>query len=394
MELVYPSKDQIITFFQSHTDFFNVIRICELLITRGNVQPQEIAHIKDILHELKAGDFLLVENEGRDIYNERFSSTPDRIKRYFKNITAPITPIKKTERKIFYSWQSDLPNATNRGFIENILMSVAGSISDDASVGVEPVIDRDTKGVAGSPDIASTIFSKIDEADIVVLDVSIIDNTTAKRRTPNPNVLVELGYALKSKGYGRVILVFNRAYGDIIDLPFDLRTKRLTDYHLSIGDTNRSEVKTNLTRELDSGIRAALELPIQSKSTKKERPLIVLNRNFVVMGGLDGNHIIVYAKNVGKETAIDVKYHLASDDSVSSQEVLLSHTMSPNETKEGTPYRYTETDLFRKKLLNPKIVFTYKDPDGEIYTSGNFITQDNRADGFYNILGTPGEMFK
>jgi hypothetical protein len=64
--------------------------------------------------------------------------------------------------KIFYSWQSDLANATNRGFIEKALENAAKFIRNDDSIKVEPVIDRDTKDVPGSPDIAHTIFDKIE----------------------------------------------------------------------------------------------------------------------------------------------------------------------------------------------------------------------------------------
>jgi hypothetical protein len=77
-------------------------------------------------------------------------------------------------RHIFYSWQSDLPNATNRSFILKALENAAKDIAADETINVEPVIDRDTKGIAGAPDIAKTIFEKIDSADVFVADVSII----------------------------------------------------------------------------------------------------------------------------------------------------------------------------------------------------------------------------
>ena len=69
-----------------------------------------------------------------------------------------------TRSVIFYSWQSDLPNATNWGFIQDALEKAARAIRNDDSLEVQPTIDRDTSGVPGSPDIAQTIFSKIDQA--------------------------------------------------------------------------------------------------------------------------------------------------------------------------------------------------------------------------------------
>jgi len=56
-------------------------------------------------------------------------------------------------RVVFYSWQSDLPNRTNRSFIQQALENVTKAIRADGSIDVEPVVDRDTQGVAGSPDM-------------------------------------------------------------------------------------------------------------------------------------------------------------------------------------------------------------------------------------------------
>jgi hypothetical protein len=69
------------------------------------------------------------------------------------------------QRIIFYSWQAWLPNGTNRGFIQKALEDAVKTLDADDSLQVEPVIDRDTAGVSGSPDIGKTILSKIDVAD-------------------------------------------------------------------------------------------------------------------------------------------------------------------------------------------------------------------------------------
>ena len=51
--------------------------------------------------------------------------------------------------KVFYSWQSDLPNATNRGLIQAALEVATSLVAKDDSIDVEPVVDRDTSGVSG-----------------------------------------------------------------------------------------------------------------------------------------------------------------------------------------------------------------------------------------------------
>ena len=142
--------------------------------------------------------------------------------------------------KIFYSWQSDIKAASNRTLIQNALEGAAKDIRDDDSIEIEPVVDRDTFGVPGSPDIGSTIFNKIDNCDIFVADVTIVNNHQQARPAPNPNVLIELGYALKSKGDNRTILVLNSACGNPELLPFDLRQKRILTYGRTEGSSLHS----------------------------------------------------------------------------------------------------------------------------------------------------------
>ena len=138
------------------------------------------------------------------------------------------------ESTIFYSWQSDLSPKINRNFIENALQKAAKSIRNDASIKAEPKIDQATRSVPGSPEIFNTILEKIENCDIFVCDVSIINSGTKARPCPNPNVLIELGYALRKLTWERIIMVFNKAFGDPKnDSPFDIPDRRLECYYLS-----------------------------------------------------------------------------------------------------------------------------------------------------------------
>jgi hypothetical protein len=161
------------------------------------------------------------------------------------------------EQTVFYSWQSDLPNATNRGFIQTALEKAAKTIRNDDSIQVEPVIDRDTAGVPGAPDIAHTIFEKIDKASVFVCDISIIyrvGKSSKKRPTPNPNVLVELGYAIKTLGWNRIIPVMNVAFGGVEQLPFDLKTKRVIGYSMH-ENQERADERQKLEGRLEAELR-------------------------------------------------------------------------------------------------------------------------------------------
>lgn len=161
-------------------------------------------------------------------------------------------------RIVFYSWQSDLSNATNRGLVQQALENVAKAIANDSTVDIEPVIDRDTEGIPGAPDISKTIFGKIAAADAIVADVSIVSPPTQVRPTPNPNVLVELGYALRALGDERVILVFNLAFGKPEDLPFDLRMRRVITYSSAEADPDRATARKALEGRLNAAVRGAL----------------------------------------------------------------------------------------------------------------------------------------
>ncbi|WP_257111843.1 nucleotide-binding protein [Pseudomonas ficuserectae] len=166
--------------------------------------------------------------------------------------------------RVFYSWQSDSPGNTNRNFILQALEIAIADIHKDQTTDVEPVIDRDTLGLAGSPDISHSIFEKIDAASVFVCDVSIIDLSTA-RSTPNPNVLVELGYAIKALGWNRIIMVMNIAYGGPDKLPFDLRSKRALTYTIEADADEKAPVRKGLTKTFV----AALQLIFESHGSRK-----------------------------------------------------------------------------------------------------------------------------
>jgi hypothetical protein len=123
---------------------------------------------------------------------------------------------------------------------------------------VEPVVDRDTLNVAGSPDIGATILAKIKDADVVVADVTIINGNSTGRLTPNPNVLVEVGYALAVHTESRLILVNNLAFGRPEDLPFDLRQKRVLTYRSAPDAPERAADRRILQAALRSAIGAVL----------------------------------------------------------------------------------------------------------------------------------------
>lgn len=150
------------------------------------------------------------------------------------------------KRTIFYSWQSDLPSSTNRGFIESCIREAVDQLTETPEFSIEMNLDRDTKNIPGTPDILDSIFSKIAKCKIFIADVSIINSETEGRKCPNPNVLIELGYAARVLGWERVFCFFNTDYAKVEELPFDLRQRRPILYSM------KNQTKANVKKQLAS----------------------------------------------------------------------------------------------------------------------------------------------
>ena len=131
---------------------------------------------------------------------------------------------------IFYAWQSDRPQTTNRYLIRDAAKDAVKRIGSDADVEDSPRLDHDTKDVPGTPEIAGTIFRKIQESGAFIADLTFIGASDQrdgdKKLLPNPNVLLELGYAARSIGWDRIIFVMNTAYGPVEEQIFDIKQRR------------------------------------------------------------------------------------------------------------------------------------------------------------------------
>jgi hypothetical protein len=173
---------------------------------------------------------------------------------------------------VFYSWQSG-SSKTNRNLIESGLEKALKALKKDDTVDVEPVMDRDTAGVSGSPDIATTIFAKIEKASAFVADVSLVlRDVQSQRASPNPNVLLELGYAAHAIGWDRVLLVANEHFGPVEDLPFDLRARRVTTYRMGPDDAP-ADARKLVASKLEDGLRHAIALGMhgQGQPTRRDQ---------------------------------------------------------------------------------------------------------------------------
>jgi len=141
---------------------------------------------------------------------------------------------------------------------------LAQAIDDlHAELEERPELTSDTKGVPGSPDIVATILDKIDRCAVFVADVTPIAFSESRKAVANPNVLIELGYAKKSRGLHRILLVWNTAFEGTTpeELPFDMRTRRAPiSFRLPIGASREQlGVERNALKEiLKDALRASL----------------------------------------------------------------------------------------------------------------------------------------
>ena len=168
---------------------------------------------------------------------------------------------------VFFSWQTDTPTLTGRNFIERALERALARIAKDtelAEADRKLEVDRDTKGEPGTPPIVETIFNKIDGASVFVPDLTFVGTRLDGRPSPNPNVLIEYGWAVKALGYRRMVPVMNVAYGEPKPelMPFDLRhLKNPIAYCCPdrASEEQRQAARQSLSRSFEMAIRTILE---------------------------------------------------------------------------------------------------------------------------------------
>lgn len=169
-------------------------------------------------------------------------------------------------QKIFFSWQADTSPKTGRNLVERALERALAAVSADTELEEavrELEIDRDTKGVPGSPPIVDTIFRKIDNAAVFIPDLTFVGTRRDGRPTPNPNVLIEYGWALKALSHSRIVPVMNTAHGapTAEAMPFDMRHLRNPIQYFCPDDADegtRREARTSLAKSLQGAIRDVL----------------------------------------------------------------------------------------------------------------------------------------
>src|SRR5260370_41570639 len=111
---------------------------------------------------------------------------------------------------IFYSWQTDSPDRTNRRAIRDALRAASSKLEESFSASSLRLIgDEATRDDPGSPNIPQRIIEKIELSDIFACDVTTtnVASTSLQRKTPNPKVVFELAAAVARPDCARIGLL-------------------------------------------------------------------------------------------------------------------------------------------------------------------------------------------
>jgi|HubBroStandDraft_6_1064221.scaffolds.fasta_scaffold230313_1 hypothetical protein len=186
--------------------------------------------------------------------------------------------MSKNVFRIFYAWQNDLPEHSNKAAIRKVLRALRTPLEQEFSnLSLDVEIDEATRGEPGSPNIPQTILAKISKSQVFVGDVSLVNQgvATDPKKTPNPNVLFELGYAVATLGWARMILPFNKTFGDLKELPFDIDRQRVSPYRLKQPADDASHLRSLCFEALKTIISRNPSRPdaVDAATLKRKRDL-------------------------------------------------------------------------------------------------------------------------
>lgn len=175
---------------------------------------------------------------------------------------------------IFYAWQNDRPRQSCREFVRTAAGDATSRIAASLPLEDSPRLDHDTENESGTPPITETILRKIRLSAVFIADVTFCaeiregDPPKIVKRYPNPNVMLELGYAAAILGWNRIVLVMNKHYGSAQSLPFDLKNHRFPiEYELGPNSGKSDELRSALADRLEEAIRACLVAEYQLAET-------------------------------------------------------------------------------------------------------------------------------
>lgn len=231
ISIKYLEQNTSNDFFKIRDAFFDLFYESQYNLKSEIIEIIPVENLSAIRHTIDC-----LKNASSISKDEVFSLTGNiKTKNVIQNISYLIKLLQKAQNDlsnhaVFYSWQSDRLTSINRNFIENCILKAISKLN--AELPYKLFLDKDTRNVPGSPNIPDVIANKIDNSFCFIGDVTLT-NKDSKKPSPNPNVMFETEYALSSLGDKRLIVICNTHYGELEQLPFDIRIRRIMQYELA-----------------------------------------------------------------------------------------------------------------------------------------------------------------
>jgi hypothetical protein len=162
--------------------------------------------------------------------------------------------------QVLFCWQDHLLKKYHRTLITKAIDLAIARVNDELPDDLGRVLVRvdATAERSGAVEIANEILEAIGESTVVVGDVTpVLADPDHGRFYPNPNVMIELGYAARCLGWNRIVCVMNASIYKAEQLPFDIRHRRATTYKCA-DESQRGKAASDLVLVFEKAFRAII----------------------------------------------------------------------------------------------------------------------------------------
>jgi hypothetical protein len=170
--------------------------------------------------------------------------------------------------KVFYAWQAYRSQRCHRRLIRDAARDACERITLVRSNNFKVTLEEAAVVVPGMCDVPNSTLRKIDDCDLMLADLTFVATTDELDRETkiagklsDPTVLLQLGYAARSKGASRLVGVKNEIDGGPSDQLLDVRRRWIVSYSLAPTETDKRTIyraQKMLSRKLEGVLLTAM----------------------------------------------------------------------------------------------------------------------------------------